>query len=37
VMRLVPPTRVPNEAPMMLVKKIIDRPEKSMMYYDRER
>jgi len=31
VMRLVPPTRVPKEPPMMLVKKMIDSPEKSMM------
>jgi hypothetical protein len=31
VRRLVPPTRVPKEAPMMLVKKMIDRPEKFMM------
>jgi hypothetical protein len=37
VMRLVPPTRVPNEPPMMLAKKIIDRPETSMMRHDRER
>jgi hypothetical protein len=37
VRRLVPPTRVPKEAPIMLVKKMIDRPERFMMHHDRER